>query len=175
MRLFWSVLFMLSACGPLQGSDQAELRNIKPSNQVPKSSPAQLVRTFDRFCMSPQVDRAELEDRLRDANYAPTRRATTGKPQVFLVDDRRPAVVISDRACSVRALSRTGQTKRVGDYVMSNFLKAKPLDPGKVGHNVEQLWMVSAPERALIATERTMTLDGYTEYALTIFRPLGQP
>lgn len=170
MRLILSIsiLLLVAACGQPIGSDQAELRNIKPYNRVPKSSPTQFVKAFDRFCLSPVNGLETRESRLRKASYVPTQ---TGELKVFLVDDRRPAIVLGKHICSARALSRTGQTEKLQVYIASNFPNARPLDPSAFGHDVEQAWRISSPIPAFIATERTLTIDGYTGYAVTIFRP----
>ncbi len=173
MRVLFSICLALNvaACGAPISTDQAELRNIRPSNRIPKSSPAQFIKAFDQFCISGPRDRQRRETLLRDANYVPTKRWRAGEPQVFLVDDRRPAIVLSETICSARALSRTGQTERVRDFVKAEFPNARALRPAPFGKDVEQVWQVFTPAPAMIATERGLTIDGYTSFAVSIFMP----
>lgn len=151
-------------------SDQAELWNIKFGNRVPKSSPSQFVRAFDKFCVEPESPSAR-EKLLRKASFIPTKPKRPDKPQVYFVDDRRPAIVISGTLCSARALSRTGQTQRLRSYIETKFRIVRSLQPSSVGPEVEQLWQIDGPARVLIATERGQTIDGLTTFAVTIFRP----
>ena len=164
-------LATLMACTGPYGADQAELANIKPSNIVPKSSPSQLVKVFDQFCTDAPRRHSEHEAALRNASYVPKQPRQISAPQVFLVDDLRPAVAVSDTVCMVQARSRTGQTERVADYVAARFANAKPLDPAPLGHHIERAWSVSLPDAAVIATERRLTLDGVTSFSVILFRP----
>jgi hypothetical protein len=62
---------VLAGCAPGagQGPEAIELANIAEPNIVPKSSPAQFARAFERFCLdTPAEARAET---LRAADYVP--------------------------------------------------------------------------------------------------------
>ena len=132
--------------------DQAEVNNMWEVHKVPKSAPAAFVRTFDRFCANGAASRSDLDRDLRGANYVPL----TAKPRkgvrVYVVDNRRPAVAVSDTMCLVQAKSRTGQTDRVRHYVADNFPNAQPTDASQLGRDVEQAWVL--PDNRIVATQR---------------------
>ncbi|MEO1025279.1 MAG: hypothetical protein AAFX07_06955 [Pseudomonadota bacterium] len=167
--LILAISVLVGCAGPTT-TDQTELLNIKLSNRLPKSSPSQFVAAFDKYCVEEKSPSAR-ESLLRNANYVPVAPKRPNEPQVFPVDDRRPAVVVSDRLCSVRALSRTGQTQRLSSYIEEKFQIFQPLPRNFVGSEVEQLWQIADYKPALIATDRGHTIDGLTTYAVTIFRP----
>ncbi|MCV2888051.1 hypothetical protein [Ruegeria aquimaris] len=153
------------------GPDAAELRNIAPWNIVPKSSPAQLVTAFRQFCVEAPASRSAQEGKLRNASYVPTAPRNGNKPQVFLVDDRRPAIVVSDTTCMARAYARTGQTEKMNDYVASAFPDARPVSPDSLPKTFEQAWSVNLPDAAIIATERVNDLGNSSGYGLILHRP----
>ncbi len=157
---------MLTACSA-QGvsSDTAELRNMWRANLVPKSSPALMVSAFDRFCAQGPRDDATL----RAAGYVPLPERSPGA-RAYVIDDRRPAVAVSERMCVVQAESRTGQTARFQNYVTATYPGARPIDPAPLGRNIEQAWSLPTDPPSLIATERTVSL-GWYRYALIFFRP----
>lgn len=158
--------FVLAACSA-QGisPDTAELRNMWRSNLVPKSSPALMVSAFDRFCAQGPRDDATL----RAAGYVPLPNRAPGA-RAYVIDDRRPAVAVSDRMCVVQAESRTGQTARFQNYVTATYPGARPIDPAPLGKSIEQAWSLPTNPPSLIATERTVSL-GWYRYALIFFRP----
>ncbi|MGX9356569.1 hypothetical protein ACS3SW_15810 [Roseobacteraceae bacterium S113] len=167
MRIAFASL-ALTACGPEIRPDRAELVNMRFSNQVPKSSPAQLVGAFDRHCINGENTREAQEAELRAASYVP--RPTKNDVQLFLVDNRRPAVALTDRICMVKARSRTGQTERFTNYVAETFPDATPLDKSTFSTRLENAWAVRDPAPGIIATERRVDRGNETTYALIHFR-----
>ncbi|MFK7875999.1 MAG: hypothetical protein AB8B71_09505 [Paracoccaceae bacterium] len=158
----------LSGCAStLPGSDRAELGNISRSNIVPKSTPTALLVGFHDFCVNAPPTRAAKEDHLRSAAYVPTS-PKTADLQVFLSDDARPAIAISDTMCLAQARSRTGQTQRVQDYVAKTFPDARALDVTKIDTELEQAWVTATP--AIIATQRTNSINNTPDYAVIYFR-----
>lgn len=158
--------FALAACSAQGVSpDTAELRNMWRFNLVPKSSPALMVSAFDRFCVEGPRDDAAL----RAAGYVPLPEKTPGA-RAYVIDDRRPAVAVSDKMCVVQAESRTGQTTRFQNYVAATYPGARAVDPAPLGQNIEQAWALPTNPPALIATERTVSV-GWYRYALIYFRP----
>lgn len=167
LGLFCASLSCLLAACSAQGvsSDTAELRNMWRFNLVPKSSPAVMVSAFDRFCTTGPRDDATL----RAAGYVPLPERAAGA-RAYVINDRRPAVAVSDKMCVVQAESRTGQTTRFQNYVAATYPEARPIDPAPLGKNIEQAWSLPTNPPSLIATERTVSL-GWYRYALIHFRP----
>ena len=160
--------------GCVQGdtqADRAELRNIRPWNVVPLSSPSQLERGFDQFCVTAPNSRKGQEAKLRKAGYVPTRARNAVDAQVFLIDTRMPAIFVSDRMCMARARARTGQTARIQGYVDATFPKATPVDASAFASDIEQAWQVETPSRAIIATQRSQDANGESVFAVIQFRP----
>ncbi|WP_195821735.1 hypothetical protein [Roseobacter sp. MH60115] len=159
-------LCLLAACST-QGvsSDTAELRNMWRFNLVPKSAPAVMINAFDRFCTVGPRDDATL----RAAGYVPLPERTPGA-RAYVIDDRRPAIAVSDKMCVVQAESRTGQTARFQNYVTATYPGARAIDPAPLGKNIEQAWSLPTTPPSLIATERTVSL-GWYRYALIHFTP----
>lgn len=149
----------LSACQPTLNSDEYELRNMQPSNIVPKSSPKALVAAFERFCLD-AGSRAETQATLRASDYVPVPEKV-GSMQVWLVDDLRPAVLLNDTDCVVLAQSRTGQTERVNRLVAARFPQAKPV----AGSSFENLWS-DGPD--LIFTRRVTPNAAPSQFMLGI-------
>ena len=102
---------LLAACTPTLTADQIELNNLDPRNAVPKSSPTQLITALRQYCLEPTPEEATVA-KLRSAGYV-EKPTSAGAPRLFLVDDRRPAVVLSEQAgiCLVGFEARTGQTE----------------------------------------------------------------
>lgn len=149
----------LAACKPTLTSDEYELRNIKPSNIVPKSSPKALVSAFERFCLD-AGNRSDIRATLRASDYVPVP-DKVGTHQVWLVDDLRPAVLLNDTDCMVMAQSRTGQTERVKAVVAKRFPQARPV----AGSNFESLW---SQDRTLIFTRRVTPNAAPSQFMLGI-------
>ena len=134
-------------------------------NLVPKSSPALMVRAFDRFCtVGPQDDAT-----LRAAGYVPLPERTPGA-RAYVIDDSRPAVAVSNSMCLVQAESRTGQTTRFQNYVAATYPDAQAIDPTQLGRDIEEAWSVPTDPPTIIATERTVSV-GWYRYALILYRP----
>ncbi|WP_323035495.1 hypothetical protein [Pararhodobacter sp.] len=110
--------------------EQYEYANLRPSNIVPKSSPAALVTAFERFCLDGGRDVSLVSQRLRRADYVAAPRDADSEVMAFVVDDRRPMVLLSrdGRYCAVAAESRTGQTARITAMLARRFPGARPVD-----------------------------------------------
>ncbi len=174
MRAIAAVALLVAAAGcggPTTDADRAELDNIAPWNVVPKSSPAQLVTGFERFCLDGPRDLDALDGALRDGGYVPTGARHPTRGQVYLVDDRRPAIAVTRRMCVAQARARTGQTERVRDMVASRFPDARPMDPAAFGTGVEQAWRVVTPLPGIVATRRMSTLGRRNGFSVILFRP----
>jgi hypothetical protein len=157
----------LAGCGPdgLSPADRAELDNMWRINLMPKSTPAQLVVAFDRFCV--RTPRADIEGALRDAGYVPLPEREKGA-RAFVIDTNNPAVAYTDSICSVRALARSGQTEAFNDYVAGRFPEARETDPEPLGADIEAAWRLPGP--ALLASERRRDIDFFS-YSLIYYRP----
>lgn len=162
-----AALLALAACAPdgLGPADRSELDNMWRGNLAPKSSPANLVAAFDRFCVQPP--RAQTEAALRAAGYVPLPERTPGA-RGWVVDDSRPAIALSDTMCAVRAKSRSGQTDRFTAYVSRAFPDARSIDPASFASDLEAAWAVPGP--AIVATARERDIDFFT-YTLIHYTP----
>lgn len=139
-------LAAISSCGPATPVDPTifELANIHPANIVPKTSPAALIKAFDEFC----VERIDAPDTIPAAliavDYVAVPGPGGGRPDVFVVDDRRPLVMLmpgpDTDGCAVAAEPRTGQSQRVRTYMATRFPEAVPVDPARVGPTAEAAW-----------------------------------
>ncbi|WP_222869528.1 hypothetical protein ROLI_007860 [Roseobacter fucihabitans] len=161
----------LVSCGPsgISPADTAELRNMWRANMVPKSTPYELVRAFDRFCTNGPRDADAAETKLRDAGYVPLPRKARGVT-AYVIDNRNPAVAVSTDTCLIQADSRSGQTRDFQNYVAKTYPKARAIDPKPLGKNIEQAWSVLSNPPAIIATERTESF-GWYRYALILYHP----
>jgi len=168
LRLGVAALATLAACSAESpDADAMELANMWHGYVVPKSHPKTFVSTFDSYCTDRSGDFRSLDRRLRAASYVPTK-STSGKAvRLYVVDDRRPAVAVGRRSCTVYARSRTGQTDRVGRYVSETFPEARPADPGQFGRDIEQAWLING---GIVATMRKFDADNKTSFALIRYR-----
>jgi len=141
-------------------ADRAELATIKPRNIAPKSTAEDLVTTFQQVCLN-APNRAVQEATLRAAGYVPT---GTGTTQVFLVDDKRPDIVLTDATCVARATARTGQAAGAAAFIHDAYPNARPAKVS--GRNIEQAWQTN---QGTIATRRAFE-DGVNTYWLILFR-----
>ncbi|MFN3644479.1 MAG: hypothetical protein ACK4TB_16335 [Gemmobacter sp.] len=123
-----------------------------PANVIPKSSPAQLVATFERYCL----DTAAPAAALKRADYVAVPRRAGSTIASFVVDDRRPAVMLSDdgRACAVAVASRSGQTERLRAMVARRFPGARPVDPARIGQQTEQAWAIPGAAGGIVFVQR---------------------
>ncbi len=158
-KIALAAIVSLGGCTAKLTSDEYELRNMKPSNIVPKSSPKALVASFERFCLD-QGSRAETRAALRASDYVPVPDPVAGM-QVWLVDDLRPAVLLNDSDCVVMAQSRTGQTERVKTLVADRFPQARPVS----GSSFENLW---SQDQSLIFTRRVTPNAAPSQFMLGI-------
>jgi hypothetical protein len=168
--LFATLTGTLVACSTANvTADQAELANLREWNKVPRSTPFAFVSAFDRYCISGAPGVAAMDAPLRTAGYVPLPNWTDPATRAYLSDDRRPAVVIGQRSCMIRARARTDQTATFARYVATAFPDAEPLTPRKLGRHVEAGWRIDAPGPAIIATERRLDLNTYT-FSAILFR-----
>jgi hypothetical protein len=116
-----------------------ELANMRLSNVVPKSSPAALVRSFEQFCLSQKRMPVDIKAALRSADYVEAPSVEPNGTTAFVVDDRRPMVILGDdgQLCAVGAQSRTGQTARIHRMINRRFPEAQVLEPASVSNNTE--------------------------------------
>lgn len=165
-------LAVVAACSDAAPSpDRLELATIPRWREVPKSTPAQLVAAFDRFCTDRAPDMDAQDAKLRAAGYLPKVRARADRPALYVVDDRRPAVAVSDRICAVRAIARTGQRERVNRYVADTFPTARALARDGLSRDVEQAWAIDG---GMIATTRNLWVGNVTTYTVTLFTPVSR-
>ncbi|WP_375230310.1 hypothetical protein [Roseobacter sp. S98] len=169
-----SAVLALGGCSAGSVSpDAAELNNMWRANLVPKATPAQMVGTFDRFCVNGSTDPGQAERDLRAAEYIPLPNSRTPGARAWVEDDEAPAVALSDTMCVVAASSRSGQTDRFRRYVAETFPQARAVDPTPLGNTIEQAWEIGGDAPFLIATERTPDVDWY-RYMLILYRPEGR-
>ncbi|MEM9438220.1 MAG: hypothetical protein AAGA15_14375 [Pseudomonadota bacterium] len=161
----------LTACSEAltTNPDLAELQNIDRDRAIPKATPARLVNTFREVCVEGPAAYEAKEALLRDLSYVPARPLDDGASQLFVVDDRRPAVVLTQSMCMAVAEARTGQSERFEDYVAATFPAARPLDPASFDRNIEKAWQVSTPAPGIVASQRE-PYQAITRYSLIFFR-----
>ena len=150
-------------------ADRLELATIWPGNVIPKSTPRELVLSFNEFCVKTQGPAAQ-ETALRNAGYVPTNTTRGQARQVFLIDNRAPAIGISEDMCIARATARTGQSNAVGRYVADAFPEATPMNPSDLTVDVEQAWRVSG---GILATARNRWSGNRSSYSVILFQPGG--
>ena len=163
----------IGACdagGP--SADTAELANLRPWFEVPRSSPTAFVAVFDRFCVKGPHDMAKLDKKLRAAGYVPNPNPRDPSTRAYLVDDSRPAIAVTPNACLVRAKARTGQADRFDRYVQAQLPKARPVSPRSLGRRIEKAWLLDGPSPSVIGTIRSV--DGGTHlYSAMLYRGQG--
>jgi len=162
---------MLAACvGGTPSPEAYELANIYADNVVPKSTPARFTRAFERYCLDDTT--GEIDARLRADNYVPVPRRDDARVQSWVVDDRRPAVMLLDggAGCSVAAEARTGQAAGVRALVARRFPGATPIDPATVGADGEQAWAVPDKTGSILFNQRIGTPHTPSRLILGILR-----
>jgi len=165
---------LLGGCVPRSAitPDMVELGNIRASHVIPKSSPRQMVKAFDSYCMAPSP--AASKAALRKDDYVQTKDTGNGV-ETFVVDDRKPAVMLvqSKRktGCAIVVEARTGQTNRVLDYVNATFPKARALAPSSIGKKTEHAWIAQDGTGAVLFTQRSESLVGAPTYLFGVSRP----
>lgn len=142
-----------------------ERANIRPSNVIPKSSPAQFVATFRKHCLAHFGRPDAIAASLIAADYVERPRHPKGG-RSFVVDDKRPLVAMSGTICGVYAQSRTGQTSKVAALIAAEFPDAIPADPALLSRDTEQLWQL--PGGRAILTQRDTLTGGAATYSLVI-------
>lgn len=107
-----------------------EFANMRPSNIVPSSSASAFVGAFERFCLDGGRTLAAISARLRTADYVEVSQRGQGEVRVFVVDDRRPMVQVSEdgRFCAVAARARTGQAAGVERMIAGRFSGVTPVE-----------------------------------------------
>ncbi|MEL6647400.1 MAG: hypothetical protein AAFQ05_06775 [Pseudomonadota bacterium] len=161
----------LCACSTSAPSaDRLELATIWPGNEIPKSTPRELVLSFNEFCVKTEGPAAQ-ETALRNAGYVPTNTTRGEARQVFLIDNRAPAIGISDDMCIARATARTGQSNAVGRYVADAFPEAKLMNPRDLAVDIEQAWRVTG---GILATARNRWSGNRSSYSIILFQPKGE-
>ncbi|MEO0749058.1 MAG: hypothetical protein AAFZ10_11885 [Pseudomonadota bacterium] len=167
-----AMLLALSACSTAAPSaDKLELATIYPWNEIPKSTPRELVDGFDRFCVNAPKGTAAKETVLRNAGYVPTN-TTSGKArQLFLIDNQLPAIAVSQTMCIARATARSGQNNAVNRYIADIFPEATPMDPGQLTVDVEQAWSIPG---GILATARNRWIGNRSSYSVILFQPEGE-
>lgn len=152
------VVLVLSGCVAASPSspELIELSNIKPSHIVPKSSPAQLVSAFRRYCLADTLD--DARQALRKDDYIQKPRRGRSAVHSYVVDSRKPAVLLSGEAerfnCAVLAEARTGQTSRIEDFVTAGFPKLAEADPARLGPRTERAWLAAGANGGIVFTKR---------------------
>ena len=165
-----AIALALSACTtePQSAADIAELGNMDYEHGMPKSSPRQLVSTFESACLDGARDLASAEPALRSAGFVPLARRP-GRPVVFVSDDKRPAVAISRNGqfCVVAAEARTGQTAAINALVAKRFPQAAAVSPQSLDRTVEQAWQVAD---GILFTSRSGAASYHSQLMLGIWR-----
>lgn len=144
-----SLAVMATACMPAVQSETEteakprsaefyEFANMRPSNIIPKSSPAAYERAFERFCLNGGTSSAAVAASLRKSDYVAVPGPASNGQRAFVVDDTRPLVVISDdaRFCAVVAQSRTGQTARIERFLAKRFAGATKIAQRPAGYEL---------------------------------------
>lgn len=139
---------------PAHTAELYEFANIRESNIIPKSSPAALVKAFEKFCLDAGRDAKGVARQLRAADYVAAPNYATNGQAAFVVDDTRPMVVISDdgRFCAVVAKSRTGQTARIRSMIDQRFAGARSIAPATL--KTEILVQTSGRNAGLVTLRR---------------------
>lgn len=161
----------LGACSSeAPSADRLELATIWPGNVIPKSTPRELVTAFDAICVKTNGPAAQ-ETALRNAGYVPTNTTRGEVRQVFVIDNRAPAIALSPTMCIARATARTGQSNAVGRYVADAFPTAQPLDPDDFSVDIEQAWSVDG---GILATARNRWVGNRSAYSMILFQPTAE-
>lgn len=152
-------------------SDRLELATMSKGYEIPKSTPRELITGFDQFCVKTVGGPAVQETALRNAGYVPTNTTRGETRQVFLIDNRAPAIAVSPDMCVARSTARTGQTNAVNRYVEVAFPEAAPMDPANLSVDIEQAWAVNG---GILATARNRWVGNRSSYSVILFQPQGE-
>ncbi len=149
-----------------------ELANIRATNIIPKSSPATLVATFEKYCLDAPHNSARIASALRAADFVAVPTSNAASITAFVVDDSRPMVMVSDdgRTCAVAAKSRTGQTARIQRMIATRFPQARPLDPGTVAANTELAVRLAGAQAGVVFLQRLAPTISNSRLILGIMR-----
>lgn len=184
-----SLALLAAACAPaVQPASKGtplspelyEFANMRPSNIIPKSSPAAFERAFEDFCLDAGPTAASVAAKLRKSDYVAAPAPASNGQTAFVVDDTRPMVILSDdgRFCGVMARSRSGQTARVQRFIAKRFPKATQIEQSPAGY--EMLLQTKGQPAGLIAVKRLTTGAGGSRLLLSIQRqaaraPVAEP
>jgi hypothetical protein len=146
------------------GAEGYELANMRPSNIVPKSSPARLVAIFEDICLDGPTDANATAGRLRTMDYVEVPSRQPRAIRSFVVDDSRPAIMLGSdgRSCAVAARSRTGQTERLRSLIARRYPGATALG----GAGIEQGWSLGGGNSAVLV--RRVVRPGYPSELIVI-------
>lgn len=173
-----SALVALSACLPADDarSEVYEIAGILPSNVLPQSSPASLLRTFRKVCVDSDGV-AQMEAALRSSDYVevPARRRTRSpETRFFVVDTTAPLVGITidekSTLCTVSAGSRTGQTNRFEDFVAEIWPEATPLAATAISPSAETAWALDSESKNIAFSLRDGPPSKPATYTIAILR-----
>lgn len=151
-------------------SDEIELANIAPAYIVPKSTPKQLVGTFEQVCMAGTLEDARLA--LRALDYAMARASKSGEGvESYFSDNRRPAVGLQAAAggfnCVMTVRARTGQANAVDDYVAATF----PTRKAQTRDAFERFWLAPGTRGGILFTQRMGRPARPETYSFGVMRP----
>ncbi|SFD07574.1 hypothetical protein [Tropicimonas isoalkanivorans] len=148
-------LASLSACtGPTDSADFWELNAMRPGHVFPQSSPATFVNTFDQFCVEGPDSLRAMDVLLRRSGYVPLRSNWGEGGRTYVVDDMRPAIMVSGTSCAAVAGSRTGQTDRARRYIGTRFPGAEPVREEMDTEGAREIWLVGTNPPDMIGTAR---------------------
>ena len=170
----WAIL-LLSACAGPRSAEEFEVANMHPANFVPKSSPASFVGTFERHCLDRMDAPKTIGPSLLAADYVRAPPRFTGGREIFVVDDRRPSVMLASTPtgtfCGVLASSRTGQTARARRLVAARFPEAVPVEAPALAPGMEAAWRVGSDGRTLVFLRRQGVPVSPASLTLAAMRP----
>jgi hypothetical protein len=172
-----SLGLLTAGCGPSElypelppmTPEQYEYANMSSSNVIPKSSPAAFEKAFDSFCLAGGSSFASISAKLRKSDYIAAPKRVQNQQTAFVVDDKRPMVVLSDdgRFCAVVAQSRAGQSARIQRFISARFPKARPLPPAE---NYELMVETNSTPAGLVALKRLPSVTDGSRLVLAIHR-----
>lgn len=141
-------LMLLAACGPEPGPETIELRAMPPALAVPATAPAALVASFESLCLDGPRAPDALAQRLRATDYVEAPQRGAGGMRSFVVEDRRPMVMLSadGTACAVAARARSGQRARIDAMMARRF----PDAPAVTVAGAEIAWHAGPPQGVIL-------------------------
>jgi hypothetical protein len=173
------VLASAVACAPTNityrplsplGPEAYEFANMRPSNMVPKSSPAAFEKAFNGYCLNGGASLETIAAKLRKDDYIATPRQTAEGQTAFVVDDSKPMVIVSNdgRYCAVMATARSGQTARIHRFIANRFPKATPIANDKRQNEI--FIQTNGTPKGMIALKRLVSRGEGSRVLLAFFR-----